>query len=124
MEGVERLYFALGELAFAVAKADGKVNVEERQKIHDIVVQESKCHNDSINVSEIIFHLNQKAKVFTEEDLYKFAMKEINACSNYLTDDMKAEFVAVLDKVARAFDSITTGERDIIERFRKDIDKI
>jgi len=124
MDGVERLYYALGELAYAVAKADGKVNLEERRKLHDIVVKESKCHNHNLNISEIIFHIHQKERIFNEEDLYKSAMKEIKICSNYLTDDMKAEFVAVLDKVARAFDSITAGERDIIERFRKDIDKV
>ena len=37
MEGVERLYYGLGLLAYAVAKADGKVDPEERQKLHDIV---------------------------------------------------------------------------------------
>lgn len=124
MDGVERLYYALGELAYAVAKADGKVNQEERRKIHDIVIKEAKCHNHNFSISEIIFHILQKEKIFNVEDSYRSAMKEIEICRNYLTDDMKAEFVAVLDKVARAFDSITEEERDIIERFREDIDKV
>ncbi|MEQ8910350.1 MAG: hypothetical protein RIC95_14215 [Vicingaceae bacterium] len=124
MDGVERLYYALGELAYAVARADGQINFEERNKLHDIVVKEAKCHNYSFNVSEIIFHILQKEKILTIEDNYRSAMKEIEICSNFLTDDMKAEFVAVLDKVARAFDSVTVEERDVIERFRSDIDKI
>lgn len=124
MNGVERLYYALGELAYAVAKADGEINFEERNKLHEIVVKEAKCHNHNFNVSEIIFHILQKEKIFTVEDSYRSAMKEINICSNYLTDDMKSEFVTVLDKVARAFDSYTTEERDLVERFRADIDKI
>ena len=124
MNGIERLYYALGKLAFAVAKADGKVNQEERQKLHNIVVNEVKHHNHSINVSEIIFHIHQKGSTFKEEELYQSAMKEIKICSNYLTDDMKADFVAVLDKVARAFDSITVGEKSLIDRFRNDIDKV
>lgn len=124
MNGVERLYYALGELAYAVAKADGEINFEERNKLHEIVVKEAKCHNHNFNVSEIIFHILQKEKIFTVEDSYRSAMKEIKICSNYLTDDMKSEFVAVLDKVARAFDSYTTEERDLVERFRADIDKI
>ena len=124
MDGVERLYYALGELAYAVAKADGQINFEERNKLHDIVVNEAKCHNHDFNVSEIIFHILQKEKVFSVEDSYRSAIKEINICSNYLTDDMKAEFVAVLDKVARAFDSYTVEERNLIERFRVDIDRV
>ena len=124
MDGVERLYYALGELAYAVAKADGKVNIEERDKLHDLVVKGVKCHNSNLNISEIIFHIHQKERIFSVEDIYKSAMKEIELCSNYLTDDMKAEFGAVLEKVARAFDSYTMDERSVVERFRKDIDKL
>ncbi|MCB0802163.1 MAG: TerB family tellurite resistance protein [Flavobacteriales bacterium] len=124
MNSVERLYYALGELAYAVAKADGQINFEERNKLHDIVVKGAKCHNYEFNVSEIIFHILQKENIFNVEDSYRSAMREIKANSKYLTDDMKAEFVAVLDKVARAFNSITKEEREIIERFRKDIDEI
>ena len=124
MNSVERLYYALGELAYAVAKADGQINFEERNKLHDIVVKGAKCHNYEFNVSEIIFHILQKENIFNVEDSYRSAMREIKANSKYLTDDMKAEFVAVLDKVARAFNSITKEEREIIERFRKDIDQI
>ncbi|KAA3651989.1 MAG: TerB family tellurite resistance protein [Bacteroidetes bacterium] len=124
MNSVERLYYALGELAYAVAKADGQINFEERNKLHDIVVKGAKCHNYEFNVSEIIFHILQKENIFNVEDSYRSAMREIKANSKYLTDDMKAEFVAVLDKVARAFNSITKEERELIERFRKDIDEI
>lgn len=124
MDAVERLYYALGELAYAVALADGQINFDERNKLHDIVVGGVKCHNYNFNVSEIIFHILQKEKIFTVEDSYRFAMKEIKLCSNYLTDDMKAEFGCVLEKVARAFDSIEEGEKSIIDRFRNDIDKI
>lgn len=124
MNSVERLYYALGELAYAVAKADGQINFEERNKLHDIVVKGAKCHNYEFNVSEIIFHILQKENIFNVEDSYRSAMREIKANSKYLTDDMKAEFAAVLDKVARAFNSITKEERELIERFRKDIDEI
>ncbi|MFT6166952.1 MAG: putative tellurite resistance protein B-like protein [Vicingaceae bacterium] len=124
MEGVERLYYALGQLAYAVAKADGQINYEERNKLHDIVVKESKCHNHNFNVSEIIFHILTKDHIFSPEDAYKFAMLEMKQCNNYLTDDMKAEFVAVLEKVARAFDGYTSGERSFIERFRLEIDQL
>jgi uncharacterized tellurite resistance protein B-like protein len=124
MTGVERLYYALGQLAYAVAKADGSVDSEERLKLHDIVVKGSKCHNYDFNVSEIIFHILQKDKLYTVEDAYNVAMKEIKLCSNYLTDDMKAEFSAVLEKVARSFGTYTESEKVLIDRFRSEIDVI
>jgi len=124
MNGVERLYFALGELAYAVAKADGQINYEERNKLHDIVVEEAKCHHHEFNVSEIIFHIMQKDQLFDVEDSYRMAMKEINICSNYLTEDMKAEFVAVLEKVARSFGTYTDNEKALIDRFRSEINLI
>ena len=124
MDGKERLYYALGELAYAVALADGKINTEERKKLHEIVEKEAKNHNYLYNISEIIFHIHQKEDLFSVEDTYRFAMKEMEICSNYLTDDMKADFTAVLEKVARAFDAVTVGERSVIERFRRDVDKL
>lgn len=124
MDGKERLYYALGKVAYAVAKADGQINHEERNKLHDIVVEETKHNNYNFNISEIIFHILQKDDGMDLDTTYEMAMKEMNTCSNYLSDDMKADFGAVLEKVARAFDSVTIGERNIIERFRRDIDKL
>ena len=124
MNGVERLYFALGELVYAVAKSDGTINFEEKNKLHDLVVKEAKCHLHEFNVSEIIFHIMQKDQLFSIEESYQMAMKEINICSNYLTEDMKAEFTAVLEKVARAFGKFTTEEKALIARFRTEIDQL
>lgn len=124
MTGTERLYYALGHLAYAVARADGKINGEERQKLHDIVVKESKCHNYNINVSEIIFHILDKEKVFDSNTAYQFALEEMKLCSNYLTDDMRTDFHAVLEKVARAFHPITAEEQEYLVRFRKDLELI
>jgi len=122
MDGIERLYYALGKVCYAVAKADGQINFEERNKLHEIVVNETKHNNYNFNISEIIFHIHQKDDGLDLETTYNMALKEMNICSNYLTDDMKADFGAVVEKVARAFDSVTVGERNIIERFRRDID--
>ncbi len=43
-------------------------------------------------------------------------------CNNYITDDMRSDFPAVLEKVARSFHPITEEENKIIVRFRKDLD--
>lgn len=124
MDGRERLYYGLGLLAYAVAKADGKINQEERNKLHDIVVKDAKCQHEEIDISEIIFHVLNKHDSFDQEMLYSIAMKEFNANKGYLEDDMRSDFPGVLEKVARSFHPITEEENAIIERFRKDLDKL
>ena len=124
MTGKERLYFGLGLAAFAVAKADGQVDIEERNKLHDIVVSSSNCNEEGINVSEIIFHVLGKHDNFEIENLYNLAIEELTEYKSYLTDDMRSDFPAILEKVARSMNSITAEENALIERFRSDINYI
>ncbi len=124
MEGKERLYYGLGLLAFAVAKADGKVDPEERKKLLDIVSTDSACKDPDIDISEIIFHILDKHDSFGQDMLYELAMKEFKTAHNFFEDDMFSDFPAVLEKVARAFHPITEEENKIIVRFRSDLEKI
>jgi len=124
MTGKERLYFGLGLAAFAVAKADGKIDQEERNKLHDIVVNSLNCQDEGINVSEIIFHVLGKHDNFEIENLYDLAIKELTDYKSYLTNDMRSDFPAILEKVARSVEPITPEERQLIERFRSDINYI
>jgi uncharacterized tellurite resistance protein B-like protein len=124
MQKKERLYLGLGILAYAVAKADGKVNLEEREKLHQIVEQNVNCNQHDIDISEIIFRILEKYDSMNLEQLYQMGMKEINLVSDELTNDMRSDFPATLEKVARAFHPITEEENAIIERFRKDINQI
>ena len=97
MQGKENLYYALGEIAYAVAKADGCVQKEERQKIHDIVVKETACHNNNFDVSEIIFHILKKQDM-DWETVYNWGIEQMKLYNHYLTDDMKLDFIAVIEK--------------------------
>jgi uncharacterized tellurite resistance protein B-like protein len=124
MEGKEHLYYALGELAYAVAKSDGKINREERAKLHEIVEKEAACSEPDINISEITFHLLQKDNLFSVEDTYQSALRQIKLYNNYLSSDMRADFPAILEKVAMAFEPFTSEEENLIERFRQDLKNI
>jgi hypothetical protein len=61
MDAKQHLYYALGIMAYAVAKSDGEVQNEERQMIHKIVVEESG-HEIDFDYAEIIFSILQKEK--------------------------------------------------------------
>jgi uncharacterized tellurite resistance protein B-like protein len=123
MSPVENLHYALGELAYAIARADGQVQEPERKKFHDIVAAEIRCGDCDFDLSDIIF------QVMDKEDLdantaYEWAMREIRLNSHYLSPEMKKTFICVMEKVAKAYPPIATNERTIIERFRKDMEPI
>ena len=124
MEGTERLYYGLGLLAFAVAKADGKIDPEERRKLHEIVEKDKACNHPELDISEIIFHILKKYDKTHQQDLYDRAIKEFKTAKAFIEDDMRSDFPALLEKIARAFHPITPEENEIIQRFRKDLDEI
>ncbi|HXB39165.1 MAG TPA: TerB family tellurite resistance protein [Bacteroidia bacterium] len=120
MTATENLHYAIGELAYAVASADGKIQKEERQKFHDIVEAELRCKDYAFDVSGIIFQIMDKDKTSTK-DAYNRAMKEIHSNSHYLSPKLKETFVKVMEKVAKAYKPVTIDELQLIEKFKKDI---
>ena len=123
MTALENLHYAIGELAYAVAKADGKVQKEERLKFHNIVEAELRCKDYDFNVSDIIFQIVDKNKTSLQE-AYDSAMKQIKTNSHYLSPELKATFIKVMEKVANAYKPVTINEQNLIEKFKKDIEPI
>jgi uncharacterized tellurite resistance protein B-like protein len=120
MNPVENLHFAIGQLAFAVAFSDGKVQKEEREKFQSIVVQELKREDYSFDVTDIVFQIMEKDKM-DSNTVYDWAMKEIRSNSHYLSPELKQKFLLVMDRVASAYPPITNDESSIINKFKKDI---
>jgi len=120
MTPTENLHYAIGEMAYAIARADGAVQKEERQKFHDIVEAELRMKDQGFNISDIIFKIMDKDKTSTE-DAYNRAMGQIRVNSHYLSPQLKETFIKVIEKVAKAYAPVTVDETDIIEKFKKDI---
>jgi uncharacterized tellurite resistance protein B-like protein len=120
MHCLERLHFAIGELAYAVARADGTVQKEERNRFHEIVESELRNKDYAFDISEIIFQIMDKDQMDTETS-YKWAMDEIRVNSHYLSPELKGKFIMVMEKVSAAFPPVTKEEHELMERFRKDI---
>lgn len=123
MDPIESLHLAIGQLAFAVAFSDGKVQKEEREKFQNIVVQELKREDYSFDVADIVFQIMEKDKM-DSSTVYDWAMKEIKTNGHYLSPVLKQKFLSVMDKVANAYPPITNDERSIINRFKNDIASI
>lgn len=121
MTPVENLHYAIGELAIAVARADGEIQKEERDQFHKLV--EAELHNKdyAFDISDIIFKVMDKQKVSSTSDAYDSAMKEIKMNSHYLSPELKATFIRVMEKVADAYKPVTLNEMLLIEKFKEDI---
>ena len=123
MTPIQNLHYAIGELAYAVANVDGKVQKEERKKFHDIVAAELRCKDYDFDISDIIFQILDKDKQ-DSETTYKWAMDQIKLNSHYLSPQLKKIFIRVMEKIAKAFPPVTKEEKDLIEKFKTDISSI
>ncbi|MBA4241510.1 MAG: hypothetical protein C0448_12350 [Sphingobacteriaceae bacterium] len=123
MNPTENLHYAIGQLAFAVAFSDGKIQKEESENFHKIVLEELNNNSYDFDVSDIIFKVMEKDKM-DSNTVYDWAMKEIKTNSHYLSPQLKVKFITVMEKIAGAFPPVTNEESDIINRFKKDIKDI
>ena len=124
MRPLQNLHSAIGELAYSIARADGTIQKEERQKFHDIVAAELRCKDYDFDISDIIFQILDKDKYIDSQTSYVWAMKEIRLNSHYLSPQLKETFIKVMEKVAKAYAPVTNEEKGILERFKKDIESI
>lgn len=118
MTPVEGLYYALGEVAYAVAHADGKVQLEEKEEFQEIIENGVQEKDYGFEVSEIIFKMLEKAKASTEE-AYNSALNMIRLNSHYLSPKLKDKFIRVVERIASVYPA-ANKEENILERFKKD----
>jgi uncharacterized tellurite resistance protein B-like protein len=123
MTATENLHYAIGEIAYAIARADGEVQKEERIKFHNIVEAELRCKDYNFSISDIIFQVLDKDKTSTTY-AYDWAMGQIKVNSHYLSPALKATFIKVIEKIAKAYPPVTLEENSLIERFKKDIEPL
>jgi uncharacterized tellurite resistance protein B-like protein len=121
MTPVENLHYAIGELAIAVALADGEIQKEERDQFHKLVETELRNKYYAFDISDIIFKVMDKQQVSSTSDAYNSALKEIKMNSHYLSPELKATFIKVMEKVANAYKPVTINEMLLIEKFKEDI---
>ncbi|MBK7129301.1 MAG: TerB family tellurite resistance protein [Crocinitomicaceae bacterium] len=122
MDAKQHLYYALGALAYAVAKADGSVQNEEREKVKQIVEEGTK-HKMDFHYTDIIFQILQKDKMGFA-DVYQWAMKSFETGKYHLTPSLRSEFCQVIKEVANAFPPESPMEKKLIDQFAQDIENL
>jgi tellurite resistance protein len=107
---------ALGEAAYAIAMADGKVQKEEQEKFERVLKYEFAKHGLDFDYAEIIFKVLKK-DVMEPQTAYTWCLREMRLNSQYVSKRMKEKFVEVIKEVAAAFPPITKQERAYIDDF-------
>ncbi|HQQ94065.1 MAG TPA: hypothetical protein PLQ93_05890 [Bacteroidia bacterium] len=123
MTPIENLHYAIGELAYAFAKVDGKVNQEERQKFQEIVLRGFKQKDYNYDVSDIIFKILDKDKR-DFKSAYDWAMRELKTNSHYLSPELKNCSLRIMKDIAEAYPPFTEEERNLYRQFEKDIEPL
>ncbi|MBA3666078.1 MAG: TerB family tellurite resistance protein [Bacteroidetes bacterium] len=123
MTSIESLYYAIGEMAYAIAKVDGPVQREERERFHKLVSEELQHGEYLFDISDIIFQILDKEKA-SAQMAYEFAMKQIRLNSHYVSPEIKDKFIRVMKKVAEAYAPISAEEQKMMDRFNAEIKSI
>ena len=108
----EKLYEALGELVYVVAKADGVIQDEEVSELNKIL----ENHPWASTIEWSCEY--EKSKNSVVEDVYK---KAIDFCKEYGPTKEYSEFIDLMNKVAYAHQGIAKEEKDVINSFSKDL---
>ncbi|MBL6963932.1 MAG: hypothetical protein ISR55_08915 [Bacteroidetes bacterium] len=127
----KQFYIELGKLLYAVAKADGKVQLEEVQDLHKLVRDvllktENKTDEFGTNsafYTEFEFEtmLDSKAEM---NEAYKSFIKFVNINKEHITDDLKNICISSVEKIADAFEGIVPQEKAFIDKFKNDLDNL
>ncbi|HYG51997.1 MAG TPA: hypothetical protein VD905_13895 [Flavobacteriales bacterium] len=120
MDAKQHLFYGLGQVAYAVAQADGKIQRQEREKLHDMLTDEFTKIDTDYGYADIIFQLLEKEHMDFEHS-YKWGIDAIKLGSHKLNSKLKWDFTDILFKVAAAYPPSTRSEEEIIFRFIKDI---
>jgi uncharacterized tellurite resistance protein B-like protein len=123
MTPLENIYVAAGELAYAIAIADGTVQREEKEKFEGILKEEFEGKIDLVNPASIIFQIMQKEKL-SSDHAYRAALRELNTNSHYLSASMKEHIIHIMERVAKAFPPKVHSENELIKKFIVDVNRI
>jgi hypothetical protein len=121
MDAQQHLFYGLGQIAYAVAIADGKVQPEEEEKLQQMVNDGLQKLGSDASYTEIIFLLNERDKSHDGEFLYTEGIRNIDLGKHHMTGAMKDQFMALLEEIALSYKAVEPGEAALLGRFKADV---
>jgi uncharacterized tellurite resistance protein B-like protein len=117
MNPIQNLYYALGQMAYAIAFADGKVQKEEMNKLEELVQRSILKYGFDAGVIEIIFKMLHRDQT-NVKTVAQWSEAQLNLNSAYLSEKMKKCFLEILNDVALAYPPVTNEEKEILNRYQ------
>lgn len=108
----EKLYDALGELIYAVAQADGLIQKQEVERLHQVLL----AHPWSREIQWSFNYENRR-----EQSVEEAYSKAIETCKEFGPSREYAFLFEVLQAVAEASHGVDTNELEIIQRLKGDL---
>ena len=121
MDAYGSLFYGLGQVVYAISLADGKVQREEADKLHEIVVKKLQESSVTFDYADIIFKILKGDAILTTEQAFEDGMENIRLGDNHLTDDLKKTFVEIVEEIAGAYPPKTSAEAVLIDRFKREL---
>lgn len=121
---LQNIHIAMGSLAYAIAKADGVIQEEEKVVIKNLAQKEFELSDTDSEWISNMFNQLEKDNIGLD-DAYNYAIDTLQA-NRYdydFTDAVKLKCIKFMEKVSESFDGISGEEREIIERFKEDMVK-
>jgi hypothetical protein len=108
----EQLFEAFGEILYAMAAVDGKIQQEEKE----LIAQAIKHHRFEY---DILFSFKQEVtKARTIKEAFGTAMQKFR---EYGPFDGYSDFKIILENLANSCQGISAEEKEIIDQFHKEL---
>ncbi|TVR81193.1 MAG: hypothetical protein EA412_03520 [Chitinophagaceae bacterium] len=122
----QKFYEALGNLAFAIAKADGVIEKKEIKALEEMVTNEIVPFEDGTDEfgTDIGFYVQfqfdtLEDSFIKEETAYKEFETFVNEHTEFMTPARKSMSLSLVKKVADSYRGINKQERAVIEKLEK-----
>ena len=126
MKNVKQYYKELGKMVYAVAAADGAIQEEEREKLHEFVLKELAYNEQSSDSSGMnkAFYVDFEFDATEEKhppinDVIKSYVRFVHANYEPKDDELIKNSVKLLESVAVAYSK--KKEKEIIDSVRHEL---
>lgn len=129
MKNIKQYYKELGKLVYAVAAADGSVQPEEKEKLHQFVLKEMAYHEHSVDSSGMnqAFYVDFEFDTTEEKhppanEIIKSYVRFVHSNHESNDENLIKNSMKLLEAVALAYSK--KNEKNIIDTIRQEMKDI
>ena len=121
MSGKSEIYRAVSAIAYAIAKADGGLQDDEKKAFKSIIIEE---FGHDAWMAESRFDLLDDMLQPTIEHSYNDALSVIKSNRQSFNEELRDKSIRIMERVAEAYKGKNEMEGFIIEKFKQDLSKL